>query len=262
MRLQDKVATITGAASGIGKAAAELFAAEGARVVVADVSERRGKETAEEITAGGGAAAFIRTDVRDAAQVKAMVDFAVETYGRLDVMFNNAGIGSTQGGPADVPDDDWDTTMSVNLRGIYLCCRYGIPELIKSGGGSIVNTASIGAFLAGSPTGMPATSSYSVSKAGVVQLTRTVAWTYGRQGVRANAVLPGMIATRGAVRVPGITDVEQTFIAHTPLGKVGKPEDVAKLALFLASDDSSHITGTSMIIDGGYSLNQGAVYTG
>ncbi len=262
MRLRDKVTIVTGAGSGIGRAAATRFAQEGAKVVVVDINEEGGNETVTSIKAAGGDAAFIRTDVSDSAQVKEMLSFAVATYRKLDVMFNNAGIFGVRGGPAEVAEEDWDKTIRVNLRSVYLCCKYGIPELIRNGGGSIINTASIGAFTCSVSPGLPSNSVYSTAKAGVVQLTRTIAWTYGRKGIRANAILPGVIETQLMRPALANNEIQQALTNQTPLGRIGRPEDVANLVLFLASDESSFITGASIVIDGGFALGPGPAYTG
>ncbi len=260
MRLQGKVVTITGAASGMGKVTALLFAREGARVVAADVNEKGGTEVVGLVKESGGQAAFIRTDVGDSRQVQGMVNFAVETYGKLDVMYNNAGIFGGRGGPIEVSEEDWDKTMDVNLRGTFLCCKYGIPEMIKSGGGSIINTASIASFTGGGAPGKQPNCAYNTSKAGIVQLTRTTAFAYGRKGIRANAILPGFVDTPMGAPGLGSPGVMDTVIDMLPIPRLGRPEDIANLALFLASDESSYITGASIVIDGGFTVSYGPVY--
>lgn len=267
MKLQGKVVIVTGAGnrrirlggggSGIGQTIARLFAQEGAKVVASDVSDEGGQETVAMIRAAGGAAAFVRADVSDSEQVKAMVTFAIETYGKLDCMVNNAGISGPLGGAAEIEEADWDATMAVNLRGVYLCCKYGIPALFDNGGGAIINMASIGALIGSGPPLIGPICAYNSSKGGVVALTRTIAYAYGRRGIRANAILPGSIDTPQATMPPRL---RQALVDQTPLGRVGKPEDVAKVALFLASDDSFFVTGASIVVDGGFTLSQGTVY--
>ena len=260
MRLQNKVTTVTGAGSGIGRAAAILFAREGARVVVADISEEGGRATVESIVAAGGEAWFILTDVSDSAQVKAMVDFTLARYGKLDVMYNNAGIGGPPGGAADILEADWDATLAVNLRGVFLCCKHGIPALVKNGGGSIINQASIGAVVGGGPPLLGPVAAYNTSKGGVVSLTYTVAYAYGHLGIRANALLPGVIESAMTDFFMAIPEARQTLIDNTPLRRVGQPEDVARVALFLASDDSVFVSGAAIVVDGAYILSQGRTY--
>lgn len=268
MRLQGKVAIVTGAGnrrqrmgknvgSGIGRAGALEFARAGARVVVSDVNEEGGLETVALIRQAGGEAAFIRADVSDSAQVKAMIDCAIATYGKLDIIFNNAGVSGPLAGAAEVSEVDWDATMSVNLRGVFLCCKYAISALIANGGGSIINMASVGALTGGGPPLLGPICAYNTSKGGVVALTHTIAYAYGHQGIRANAILPGTIDTPGAdMPLP----LRQALIAQTPLRRIGQPDEVAKVALFLASDDSSFVNGASIVVDGGYTLSQGTVY--
>lgn len=269
MKLRDRVAIVTGAGSrrqrigggsggsGLGRAGALAFAREGARVIVSDLSEEGGQETVDLIRQAGGEAAFVRADVSDSDQVRAMVRFAVESYGRLDVLFNNAGISGPLAGVADVEDADWDLTMAVNLRGVYLCCKHAIPAMIERTGGSIINMASVGALMGGGPPFIGPIAAYNTSKGGVVALTRTIAYAYGHMGIRANAILPGSIDTPKGDVPP---QLRQALIDQTPLGRIGQPEEVAKVALFLASDDSSFVTGASIVVDGGYTLSQGVVY--
>ncbi len=267
MRLHGKVAIVTGAGgrrqrlggsgSGLGRAGALLFAKEGARVVVSDVSEEGGQETVSLIKAAGGEAAFIRTDISDSNQVKRMIEFAIETYGKLDILFNNAGVSGSLAGAAELTEEDWDTAMAVNLRGVFLCCKYGIVAMIKNGGGSIINMASIGALMGGGPPFVGPICAYNTSKGGVVALTHTVAYAYGHKGIRANAILPGTIDTTKHDLPPKL---KQALIDQTPLRRVGQAEEIARVALFLASDESSFVTGASIVVDGGYTLSQGVVY--
>lgn len=261
MKLSDRVAIVTGAAGGVGRATAVLFAREGARVVVADVAEEGGHETVASIRAEGGTAEFVRTDVGDSAQVQAMIAFTVQHYGKLDVMFNNAAVYETAGGPVEIDEADWDRTMTVNLRGVYLCCKYGIPEMVRGGGGSIINQSSVAAIQGGGPPLVGPVSAYTTSKGGVVALTHSVAYAYGSAGIRANAILPGLIETRMVAALLASPKFRQTVIESTPLGRWGQPEEVAAVALFLASDDASFVSGASIVVDGACSLSQGTVCT-
>ena len=247
-RLDGKVALITGAGNGMGRVAAHLFAAEGARVVVADFDESLGSETVAAIEADGGEAAFVRVDVADSDQVEAMVAFAMEHFGTLDVLYNNAGIfPPDDGGVTETPEPTWDRVMDVNLKGVWLGCKHGVPAMLASGGGSIINVASFVALM-GAATAQIA---YTASKGGVLSMTREIAVEYGRQGIRANALCPGPIATpmlEELMRDPGR---RQRRLVHIPMGRLGEAEELAKAALFLASDDSSFMTGASLVVDGG-----------
>lgn len=256
MKLKNKVAIVTGGGSGIGRAASILFAAEGAKVVIADVSEEGGTGTVKMIRVAGGEAMFIRTDVADTAQVKAMVDRAIASYGRLDIAYNNAGVGGPLGSAAEIDEAEWDAAMAINLRGVYICCKYEIPRMIEVGGGSIINQSSIGAIIGGGPPLLGPVGAYSASKAGVVGLTQSIAYTYGHQGIRANAILPGVIETPMATYLNNPAS-RQLVIDSTPLHRLGQPEDIAKVALFLASSDSSFVSGASIVVDGAYVLSQG-----
>jgi NAD(P)-dependent dehydrogenase (short-subunit alcohol dehydrogenase family) len=247
-RLAGKVALITGAGGGMGRCAAELFAAEGARVVVADAVEAAGQETVELVRGAAGDAAAVTVDVSDAEQVAAMVRFAVDTYGRLDVLYNNAGIfPPDDGGVLDTSEPTWDRVMDVNLKGVWLGCKHGIPAMLESGGGSIVNVASFVAFM-GAATAQIA---YTASKGGVVSLTREIAVEYARQGIRANALCPGPIDTPLLAELMADPSRRQRRFVHIPMGRLGQPQELAKTALFLASDDSSYMTGASLMVDGG-----------
>jgi NAD(P)-dependent dehydrogenase (short-subunit alcohol dehydrogenase family) len=244
---EGKVALVTGAGSGIGQATARVFAREGAKVVVSDISEQGGEETVRLIRESGGAAAFVRTDVAEPAQCQAMVDQTLETFGRLDFACNNAGIGGEQKPTADYSVEGWQKLIGVNLSGVFYCMKYEIPAMLKSGGGSIVNMASILAMVgfAGAPA-------YVTSKHGVIGLTENAAVEYGQQGIRVNAVGPGFI------RTPLISDLEKDpttykmLVALHPIGRLGEPEEVAELVAFLCSDRAAFITGAYYPVDGGY----------
>jgi NAD(P)-dependent dehydrogenase (short-subunit alcohol dehydrogenase family) len=257
MKLQNKVATITGAASGIGRAAAILFANEGAKVVLADVNETGGNETLELIKADGGDATFIRTDVSETSQVKALIARALASYGKLDIMYNNAGVGGRGGGVADIAEEVWDKMMSVNLRGVYLCCKYGVPELIKAGGGSIVNQSSVAAISGGGPPLRGPITAYAATKGGVISLTNAIAYAYGHQGIRANTILPGLIETGMTGPMLASEAYRKEAIEYIPLRRIGRPEEVANVALFLASDDSSYVSAAAIVVDGAYIMSQG-----
>ncbi len=246
MKLDDKVALITGAGSGIGRAAALLFAREGARVVVADSAPQGGRETLDMIKAAGGEAVFTEVDVSKAAQVEGMVKFAIDSCGKINVLYNNAAIGLHGDILIDeLPEETWDRIIDVNLKGHFLCCKYAIPQMIKAGGGSIINTTSTAA-LAASEMG-----AYAASKGGVLALTKSLAVQYARKMIRANVICPGAIRTPLLSQRRAITQRQQ-FTPTSPLiERVGQPEEVANMALFLASDDSSYITGALFVVDGG-----------
>jgi NAD(P)-dependent dehydrogenase (short-subunit alcohol dehydrogenase family) len=250
-RLAGKTALITGAASGMGKTAALRFAREGAAVVVADISEQ-GEKTAAEISAADGEALFIRADVAEEQQVETMVQKALDSFGHLDVIYNNAGIGPPDDAAIhELPTAVWDRVMNINVRGMYLCCRFGIKAILDqspAGPASIVNTASI-AGLVGNST-LPSTA-YTVSKGAVMALTKQVAVSYAANGIRCNALCPGPIRTPILEPFFAEPGVRERFEQRIPIGRMGEPEDVASLALFLASDESSFITGALIVIDGG-----------
>ena len=249
-RIEGKVALITGAASGIGEATAELFAREGARVMVADVQDELGRQVVERVRAAGGTAEYIHCDVAAAEDVAGMVRATVDRFGRLDILYNNAGLGRG-GSITEIAEEDWDLVIDVDLKSIYLGCKYAIPEMKKTGGGSIISTASI-AGLRGSP-GLHA---YSAAKAGVINLTRSIAGEVGPFGIRVNCICPGIIVTPIWRQVVDLVGEQQevmwkTMAQRVLLQRVGMPEDIARGALFLASDDSSYVTGHALVIDGG-----------
>ena len=245
MRLEGKVALITGGASGMGKVASQLFAGEGAKVVLTDVSDGAGEATAAAI---GEDALFVHADVSKEADAKAMVDAAVERFGRLDVLYNNAGIMLDDDGSVDTTDESvWDRTLAINVKGVAFGCKYGVPAMIASGGGSVINVASFVAWL-GAATSQTA---YTASKGAVLAMTREIAVEYARKGVRCNALCPGPIETPLLMALLSDEQKKQRRFIHIPMGRLGQAEELAKAALFLASDDSSYMTGTSLIVDGG-----------
>lgn len=250
MRLAKKVAIITGAATGIGRAAALLFAREGARVVVADVDEEGGRETVALIEEAGGEALYVRVDVTRPADVERMVRTAVETYGRLDVLFNNAAV-NLAATVTETSEEAWDRIMAVNVKGVFLGCKYAIPAMAAGGGGVIVNTASAAAIV-----GLKGLAAYTTSKGAVLQLTRNVALDYADQKIRANALCPGVTATAMTLSVieksPNPEAMRQRMDAGRPLGRMADPEEIARAALFLASEESSFMTGVPLIVDGGF----------
>lgn len=245
-RLVGKVALITGAGGGMGRVAAERFAAEGAKVVVADVAEH--PEVVEAITAAGGEAITVAADVRDFAAVQTAVDAAVSTFGRLDVVYNNAGVSLGDDDDAvSTPEETWELTMDVNVKGLWLCCKAGIPAMLESGGGSIINVASFVAHL-GAATPQLA---YTTSKGAVLSMTREIAVIYARQGIRANALCPGPVLTPLLAKYLSDDAKRQRRLVHIPMGRFGEAEEMVNGALFLASDESSYMTGQSLLIDGG-----------
>jgi NAD(P)-dependent dehydrogenase (short-subunit alcohol dehydrogenase family) len=245
-RLTGKVTLITGAASGLGRIAAEIFAREGARVVVADVVD--GSAAVEGIRSAGGIASFVHCDVTDEASVTAAVRHAVDTHGSLDVMYNNAGVMLTDDDdPVATPLVTYERTMDINVKGVLLGCRAAIPVMQAQGRGSIINVASFVAHM-GAATPQVA---YTASKGAVLAMTREIAVIYARQGIRANALCPGPVMTPLLAKFLADDAKRERRLVHIPMGRFGAPEEIAKGALFLASDDSSWMTGQSLIIDGG-----------
>jgi NAD(P)-dependent dehydrogenase (short-subunit alcohol dehydrogenase family) len=246
-KIDGKVAVITGAASGIGKATAILFAQEGAKVVVADVMDELGKETVKSISESGGEAIFVHTDVSRTEDVKNMIKAAVDTYGKFDIIFNNAGIEGASIDTANYPENVFDKVVAINLKGVWLGIKYAVPELLKTGGGVIINTTSVAGLVA-----FAGLSAYNATKGGIIQLTKTAAIEYAKQNIRVNCIAPGVIETAMVDRfLKGQPEAKAAFIQLEPVGRFGTPEEVAKVALFLASDDSSFITGTVLVVDGG-----------
>jgi NAD(P)-dependent dehydrogenase (short-subunit alcohol dehydrogenase family) len=249
-RFSGKVALVTGAASGIGRACAQLFAKEGASVVVSDVALEGGQQTVRLIEEDGGEAFFVETDVSKAAQVEALVGRAVEAYGRLDYAFNNAGIeGRMATNTADYPEEEWDRVIAINLKGVWLCMKNEIPQMLSQGAGSIVNNSSVEGLV-----GLEGTSAYAASKHGVVGLTKTAALEYAQSGIRVNAVCPGLIRTPMVERyTKGDAETEAQWAAiFEPVGRMGSSEEVAEAVVWLCSEAASFVTGHAMAVDGGF----------
>jgi NAD(P)-dependent dehydrogenase (short-subunit alcohol dehydrogenase family) len=247
-RLAGKAAVITGAASGIGRESALLFAAEGAAVVAADLDERGGDAVVAEIAAAGGRAVFVRADVSVSSDCARMVQVAEEQFGRLDVLFNNAGLMHSADDDAVRTDEDvWDLTMRVNLKGVFLGCKHGIPALRRAGGGSVINTASFVAVL-GAATPQLA---YTASKGGVLALSRELAVIHARESIRVNALCPGPLRTELLMKFLDTEEKRQRRLVHIPMGRFGEAKEMARAALFLASDESSYLTGSTFLVDGG-----------
>ena len=248
MRLENKVALITGAGSGIGRETALLFASEGARVVVADVNDAGGQAVVEELRAGGGEAVYVHADVSKAAEAEGMIRTAEESFGRLDVLFNNAGISHPKDDDAVTTEEEvWDLTMNINLKGVFLGCKYGIPALRRAGGGSIINTASFVAVL-GAATPQLA---YTASKGGVLAMTRELAVIHARENIRVNALCPGPLHTELLMKYLDTEEKRQRRLVHIPMGRFGEAKEIARAVLFLASDESSFTTGATFLVDGG-----------
>jgi NAD(P)-dependent dehydrogenase (short-subunit alcohol dehydrogenase family) len=248
VRLENKVAIVTGGAGGIGRASSRLFAAEGAKVLVADLDEKGARSVAAEIASSGGEASPFAVDVSSAEQVEAMIGEAVNRWGRLDILFNNAGVFADGDESVVTTEEDvWDFTMAVNLMGVYLGCKYGIPARLEGGGGSLINTSSIVALM-GSATSQAA---YTASKGGVLALTREIAVEFAKQGLRANAICPGPLNTELIEELFSDPHQKQRRFIHMPMGRLGESEEIAKAALFLASDESSFVNGTEFVVDGG-----------
>lgn len=246
-RFEGKVALVTGGGSGIGRATSLAFAREGAKVVIDDISVKGGEETLHMITSAGGDAIFVKADVSKAAEVEAMVQKTVETYGRLDCAFNNAGVGESLKRVHKTTEDNWDRIMATNLKGVYLCMKYEIPHMLKQGKGAIVNTASLAAF-----KGLAGQAIYAASKHGVIGLTKSAAVEYAALGIRINAVCPGVIATPLiAPNTKGRPAVEKAYLDMEPIGRLGQPEEIAAAVLWMCSDEASFVLGSCFSVDGG-----------
>lgn len=248
MRLKDKIAVITGAATGIGAAAAELFSAEGAKVVIGDTNEPEANATVGRIRAVGGEAAFVPTDVARGEQINRLIQSAIDLHGRIDILHNNAAYLYSNYAVVETSDEDWEKTINTNLRAVYLGCKATIPHMIRQGGGSIINTASVLSVVA-----QATYAAYIASKGGIAAITRSMALDYGKYGIRVNALCPGITASppvltatkKNAELLPWLLD-------KTVLGRMADPREIAFGALFLASDESSYVTGTCLFVDGGW----------
>jgi NAD(P)-dependent dehydrogenase (short-subunit alcohol dehydrogenase family) len=245
--LQDKAALITGGSSGIGRAAALAFARAGARVILGNRRVAEGEETVKAVQAEGGEATFVKTDVTKAAEVEALVTAAAEAYGRLDCAFNNAGATGIMARTAECTEENWDSIINLNLKGVWLCMKYEILQMLKQGGGAIVNNASVAGMV-----GLRGGPAYSASKGGVIQLTRTAALEYSKKGIRVNAVCPGYVLTpmtEGHLKEN--REFEAQIKKYQPLGRLGTAEEIAEAVVWLCSDAASFITGHPLVIDGG-----------
>ena len=248
MRLKDKVALITGGGSGIGREASLLFAREGASVVVVDVVDDAGRETVAQITGNGGRGSYVHADVSSVKDSEAMIAHAEREFGRLDVVFNNAGIMHPSDDDAiSTSEETWDQTMLINARGVFLGCKFGIPALRRAGGGSIINTASFVAKI-GAATAQVA---YTASKGAVLSMTRELAVIHARENIRVNALCPGPLKTPLLMNFLDTDAKRNRRLVHIPMGRFGEASEIAKAALFLASDDSSYMTGAELLVDGG-----------
>jgi NAD(P)-dependent dehydrogenase (short-subunit alcohol dehydrogenase family) len=248
MRLEGKVALITGASQGIGRETALLFAREGASVVAVDVKDEAGQAVVNEIVAAGGKATYVHADVSKVADCENMVAAAEKTYGKLNILFNNAGIMHDDDDNAVTTEEAvWDLTMAINLKGVFLGCKYGIPALRRAGGGSIINTASFVAVL-GAATPQLA---YTASKGGVLSMTRELATIHARENIRVNALCPGPLRTELLMSFLNTEAKKQRRLVHVPMGRFGEAKEIAYAALYLASDESSYVTGTEFMVDGG-----------
>ncbi|WP_342043656.1 SDR family NAD(P)-dependent oxidoreductase [Bacillus sp. OTU2372] len=246
MKLSEKTAIVTGGGRGIGRAAAFRFAKEGAKVVVADIDSIDGEETANYIREHEGSSIFVKTDVADPEQIKRLIETTTSTFGGLNIMFNNAGVGNLEVRSVDLSVEEWDRVVDINLKGVFLGIKYAVPALIKSGGGSIINTSSLLGL-----KGQKFVSAYNASKAGVVVLTQNAALEYGKYNIRVNAIAPGVIDTKIIDNWKQNERKWPIISRANALGRIGTPEEVANAVLFLASDEASFITGATLSVDGG-----------
>ncbi|EAL65169.1 short-chain dehydrogenase/reductase family protein [Dictyostelium discoideum AX4] len=247
-RLDGKVALITGAADGVGRESSLLFAKEGAKVLLVDVNDIKGKEVESLIKSSGGEASFFRADVSKASDVKEMIDAVEKTFGKLNILFNNAGIMiSEDDDSVNTTEEVWDKTMNVNLKGVFLGCKFGIPALLRAGGGTIINTASFVAIM-GAATPQIA---YTASKGGVLAMTRELAIIHARQNIRVNALCPGPLRTELLDKFLNTPEKRNRRLVHLPMGRFGLANEIANGALFLASDESSYVTASTFLVDGG-----------
>lgn len=246
MRLKNKIAIITGAGSGIGRASALAFAREGAKVLAADWSEAGGQETVKLIKKQKGRAVFMKVDVSSAADAENMVKQCLAEYGRVDILFNNAGI-VKMGALAETTEADWDQVINVNLKGVFLCSKAVLPQMLKQGKGKIISTASIAGLV-----GFEQIGPYCASKGGIIALTRELAVEYGPKKINANCIAPGVIKTAMTKDMLADPAAKQGFMASTPYPRLGEPEDIALAALYLASDESDFVNGEVLVVDGGW----------
>jgi NAD(P)-dependent dehydrogenase (short-subunit alcohol dehydrogenase family) len=245
--IRGKIVLVTGGGSGIGQATALALAREGARVIVADVLVEGGEETVRRIKNADGEAIFVKSDVSKAAEVEILIKKIIETYDRLDCAVNNAGIEGEQAPTSEYAEENWDRLIDVNLKGVWLCMKYEIPQMLKQGGGAIVNMASVAGLV-----GFQNLSAYVASKHGIIGLTKTAALEYAKNRIRINAVCPGVIRTAMVDRIlGGDAEAEAQFVAMEPIGRLGAPEEIAEAVVWLCSDAASFVTGHPMVADGG-----------
>ncbi|NQT71634.1 MAG: SDR family oxidoreductase [Chloroflexi bacterium] len=246
--LEGKVALVTGGSSGIGRAAAIVFAREGAKVVIGDVGEEGGDETVTMIKETGGEAMFVKTDVSKADQVKTLIDETIKTHGRLDIAFNNAGVEQVVSTLPDCTEEEWDRVININLKGVWLCLKYEIPVMLNQGKGAIVNTSSVGGLIGGEYN-----TAYIAAKHGVVGITKSAALEYAAAGIRVNAVCPGMTRTPLVDALTGGNEeLENLIIGMHPIGRMAEPMEIAEAAVWLCSDEASFVTGHALSVDGGW----------
>jgi len=250
MRLKDKVAIVTGGGSGIGREAALAFAREGAKVVVADILPERAEGTTAEIVKQGGEAMGLKVDVRQAEEVEKLVSEAVARFGKLDIMYNNAGIFEGNVLVHIFPEEMWDAVMDTNAKGVFLGCKYAIPEMLKQGKGKIINTASVCGF-----GGRSAGTAYTASKHAIIGITRQVAAWYGPMGINCNCICPSLVRTTMTEELLQVPEVVERALAAIPMGRFSDPEEITPLLVYLASDESNYVTGAAVTIDGGWTVN-------